>query len=162
MELPFNKIKEIYNIPTNRSIFINQQKCPISITLYESMFVPELNSPTISFPERIRHGVEYKNISSLNVVALRFGIVAFNLFNEFMGIYDGITIGELSSSSETRSEWSQTVKGAVLYKQYGTGVVYLDSARGDNGAIWRADKAIVLQELQKIDSNVGIENLNFK
>lgn len=155
--IPFEKLKEINKI-TSKSVVIKQEKSPILISNFECMYEDEMTGQ-YGNPERLRHFMEYKNVSNTNVVAIQFGIAAFDTFNGFMGKFGGVTMGELSPNSQTKGEWSQNVYAAFLFKKYGTGVSYVSAVRAENGAIWRADMTSILQELQKFEQDLKMEDL---
>ena len=51
---------------------------------------------------------------------------------------------------------------AFAFREYGTGIVFVDTVRFDDGTIWHADLDKVLEELRKIESSLEKKDLEEK
>jgi len=159
--ISFEELKEIYKT-TNKSVILKQERSPLIILSYESMFEKAYQGSYDSHPDRIRHSIKFRNVSNNNIVAVRFGLAAFDTFNCFMGKLGGMTMDDIASNSEHDAEWKQDAYAAFMFEKYGTGVAYIDAVRAENGAIWRADMTLVLEELRKFEQDLKMEDLKEK
>jgi hypothetical protein len=142
----------------NPTKIITQPTCPVEITDYKAIYLPDLDSS----PECIMHSVTYVNAASAKIVAIRFGIAAFDAFNHLLDKFSGIAIEELEVAKTTTSEWHQRSFSPWMFKTLGTGVVYLDAVRFEGDQFWHADSEQILSELQKIEKDLTKDDLKDK
>ncbi len=148
--LSVDKLIEIYG-ESNPTKVIKQENAPIKIIEYKSIFQREFSSEYGSNPDQIAHSIRYKNISSDTIVAMRFGIASFDMFNHMLGKFAGYATETLEPMKVENGEWVQSVYAAFTFEKYGTGVAYVDAVRFESGKIWNSDLALVVEELQKIE-----------
>ncbi len=156
--LSVDKLIEIYG-ESNPVKVIKQENSPIEIIEYKAIFQREFSSEYGSNPDQIAHSIRYKNLSSETIVAMRFGIVAFDMFNHMIGKFAGYAVETLDSSMEEKGDWVQSVYAAFTFQKYGTGVAYVDAVRFENGKIWNLDLAMVVEDLQRIELSLTQEDL---
>ncbi len=144
------------------AVILSQKVTPLQILSYTSAFQSKSRGRYDSHPDRILHKLTYKNVSDQAIVTLRLGITAFNALNEFMGKFGGWSTDSLDPGKENKGSWAQTPYAAFSFKNYGTGVVYVESVRFSDGTIWRADLDDVLEQLQKFEDTLEKEDLREK
>ncbi len=139
----------------NATTVIYQNGQPVDITSYRSIYVPDLDID----PEGIMHCVKYKNISCQHIVAIKFGIAAFDAFNHLLESFTGISIEDVEENEDVECTWNQRCSSPWLYKKYGTGVVYVEVVRFGDGTFWYSDKEKIIFELQKFEKDLTKDDL---
>lgn len=142
----------------NSTTVIYQDGQPIQITSYRSIYIPDLDMD----PEGIMHSVKYKNTLEKTIVAIKFGVVSFDAFNHLLDSFTGIAIEDIETGAEINSTWNQTCTSPWLYKKFGSGVIYVDVVRFQDGSFWYSDKDKVILELQKFEKDLTKEDLKNK
>ena len=89
--------------------------------------------------------------------AVQFGLLAFNIFNEFQDRLGGFTIEDISVGRTESGAWVAT--SALAEAAFYTGVAYVDKVRFEDGEVWSADYDEVLRQLQEIEQNLNIDAL---
>lgn len=141
---------------TPETKIITQPTAPLKITSLSA----EYYSESSRYVERgIHYELKYENVSARNVVAVEFGLVAFDIWNEFLDRTGGITMTPLSAGSSDKGEW---VASRYADFSFHTGVAYISKVRFDNGEIWSADTSSVLLELRKIQKDFDASKLKKK
>ena len=107
----------------------------------------------------IHHNLEYENSSERTVVAIQFGLVSFDIWNEFLDRTGGVTIDTLRAAAKDKGEWVATAYGDFSFH---TGVAYVSKVRFEDGEIWSADLNSVLHELRKIEKDFDAGRLQKK
>lgn len=125
--LSISQYIEILGNP-NPTKVIAQRDCPVEITKYQAIYIPDLESD----PEGILHSIAYTNVSDAKVLAIKFGIAAFDIFNGMLDKFSGFAIEELDVARSATNEWRQSSCSPWMFKTLGTGVVYLDAVRFEN------------------------------
>ena len=144
------------------AVILEQKGVPLKISSYEVAFESESRTRFDSHSDRIKHSLNYSNVSEKKIVALRIGIAAFDTFNNFMGRFGGVSIEELAPKSEANGVWTQSPYAAFLFKKYGTGVVYVSEIRFEDGTFWRADMDSVLAQMRKFEATLEKDDLKEK
>lgn len=142
----------------NPTKIIMQPHCPIRIDNYRAIYVPDFDSS----PECIMHSIAYTNTTRKAIVAIRFGIAAFDAFNHLLDKFSGIAIEELEPSKSTTSDWNQRSYSPWLFKSLGTGVTYLDAVRFEGDQFWHADNDQILSEMRVIEMDLTKDDLKDK
>ena len=137
------------------SKIVEQVEAPIVVTAYRAEYAKRTNDS----PEGIRHEVEYRNRSSQKVVAIQFGLVSFDLWNEFLARTAGISTEAVSPRARERGAWSTATDAAFAFH---TAVVYVDRVRFESGEIWTADLDVVIAAMRAIQKDFDPANLNKK
>lgn len=129
---------------------------PLKITTYQAVYQADERYQT----EGIKHSVTVTNGGSQGVAAFGIGFFAFDAFNDNMGRpLTGIDMDSVGVGEESSGAWVQRVSAPFTFQKYGTGVAYVRSARLADGSVWEADLEFVLQELQKIESDLKLEDI---
>ena len=145
----------IYAAPQPKAIVIGQPNSPVEIIGYTARFQRRSTYTT----EGIEHSVEYKSRGTQKVVAIRFGLVSFDVFNRFLGKTGGISMDDLIPAKTQKSEW---VSSPYADFSFLTGLAYVDLVRLEDGTIWQADEATVLDEIRKIEKDFDAKLLKEK
>ena len=125
---------------------------PVVITEYDARYQPRSRYQS----EGIRHELSYRNASEKKIVALRFGLLAFNIFNEFQDRLGGFTIEDVAVGETESGVW---VASALAEAAFYTGVAYVDKVRFEDGVIWSADGDEILSQLREIETDLDAEAL---
>ena len=128
---------------------------PVSITRYTASYQPRGSYSR----EGIRHTLAYKNASERKIVALQFGLLAFNIFNEFQDRLGGYTIQDVEPGAAADGVW---VASALAESAFYTGVAYVSKVRFVDGEIWSADLESITKQLQEIEAAFPVESLQSK
>jgi hypothetical protein len=140
-----------------KAITILQPDSPIEITSYKAQFH---NGGTAGYPtEGIEHRLEYKNRGTQKVVAISFGLLAFDVFNRFLGTVDGIAMREVLPGKAASASPFHSPYAAFSFL---TGLAYVNLVRFEDGTLWRADEATVLAEVRKIEKDFDSKLLKEK
>lgn len=138
-----------------KAIILKQEEAPLKITGYTTKYLSYER-------ERITHSVNYLNVSEQKIVALRFGFVAFDAFNEFLDKFGGFTIEDVIVKKEKKGRWAQSPYGVSTFKKYGTGIIYVDKVRFEDGTIWASNKEDILPQIQEIQEGFTADMLEEK
>ena len=132
---------------------LEQPDAPISIIEY----VAEYQNRGQYSSEGIRHTVTYRNRTGRKIVAMQFGLLAFNIFNEFQDRLGGYTIEDVDPDEVEIGVW---IANARAESSFYTGVAYISKVRFEDGEVWNADyEGVVLQQLQEIEQDLELEAL---
>ena len=105
-----------------------QSAAPIAITEYTARYQERSRYQS----EGIRHELSYRNVGTRKIVAVQFGLLAFNIFNEFQDRLGGFTIEDVEVGSPESGAW---VANALAEAAFYTGVAYVDKVRFEDGEI---------------------------
>jgi len=134
---------------------VEQVDAPIQVTAYRAEYAKRSNDA----PEGIRHEVEYRNRSTQKIVAIQFGLVSFDLWNEFLARTAGLSTELISPRARERGAWSTPNDSAFAFH---TAVVYVDRVRFESGEIWIADRDAIVTAMRAIQKDFDPANLNKK
>jgi len=93
------------------------------------------------------------------MVAIRFGFASFDSFNRLLGHRIGSFVEDLECESECSFECTHEVPDADSFEKHGTGVVYIDGIRDENGSVWNADLSTIIENLREFDCNITLKDL---
>ena len=130
--------------PAAEHRILTQEGSPLSILAYEARYQPRRSSQR----EAIRHEVNYRNTSGQKIVAVQFGLLSFNIFNEFQDRLGGFAIEDIDVLGIESGTW---LASALAEAAFYTGVVYVDKVRFEDGEIWIADEDEILEQLREIE-----------
>ena len=131
---------------------LTQEGSPLTIFSYEARYQPRRSSQR----EGIRHELNYRNTTGRRVVAVQFGLLSFNIFNEFQDRLGGFSIEDIDPLGVTRGTW---LASALAEAAFYTGVAYVDKVRFEDGEIWVADEREILDQLREIEEGFDAEAL---
>ena len=86
--------------------------------------------------EGIIHRVEYRNTTERKIIAIVFGLLAFDVFNELQDNCHGYVLEGLEPGVLAKSGWLR--RPSTEWAFY-TGVAYVVKVRFEDGEIWEAD-----------------------
>lgn len=150
-----------YSLAEN-AVILKQSDTPLEITSYIAKYKGERTAEVFARSEHIEHSVKLTNKSQKEIVAVRIGLVIFDVFSRFLGTSGGIQIRSLPIGKQDDGYWISRPYGAFAFRKYGTGVAYVDLVRFSDGTLWRCDEDQVLAELQKFESRLTKEDLREK
>lgn len=140
--------------PANHRI-LNQPSAPVSIAYYTASY----QSRGSYSREGIRHSVTYENVSERKIVALQFGLLSFDIFNEFQDRLGGYTIQDVEPGRLADGVW---VASALAESAFYTGVAYVSKVRFVDGEVWSADLESITKQVQEIEAAFSVESLRSK
>jgi hypothetical protein len=136
---------------------INQTGCPIQIIKYKAGAFTTTG---------IQHEVELKNLSDTTIVAVQFGFISYDIWNQYLHTGYGYMIEDIKPDKiDPRKAYPY--KGTWTFLCYGdnsfqTGYVYVSKIRFENNIFWSADNDKIVEEFQKIEQSFKVEYLNDK
>jgi hypothetical protein len=138
---------------TTETRIIPQATAPIKISSITAVYV---DTSSRYLDRGIHYELEYENTSRRNVIAIEFGLVAFDIWNEFLDRTGGITMTPVTAGQSTKGEW---VASRYADFSFHTGVAYVNKVRFDDGEIWSADTNAILLEMRKIQKDFDVSKL---
>jgi hypothetical protein len=134
---------------------VDQPDAPVHVTAYRT----ELLKRTAESQEGLRHDIEYRSRTDQRIVAIQFGLVGFDVWNEFLDKNAALASGSLDARGRERSSWfTPTAAGVAFF----TGVVYVERVRFANGEIWTADQDAVLTAMRAVQKDFDAQHLQRK
>jgi hypothetical protein len=124
-----------------RNIVVQQSNCPIRISSYRAFYKPETG---------LRHTIKYENRSGQKIVAIRFGMLSFDLFHKFLGKTTGTNVQDMGSGKSEEGYWTTDSGHAAAFY---VGIAWVDSLRLEDGTIWNANEADILSEARREDKD---------
>jgi hypothetical protein len=140
---------------TTTSIIIPQNDSPIQILSYRAKY----QEGGDYVPEGIRHDLDFKSNSNSPIMAVQFGLVAFDIWNEFLNNMGGVSIKFYAPGSKDSGTW---IASSIANFSFFTGVAYIQRVRFSDGLIWSADIDAITKELSKIEQDFNVSNLKKK
>ncbi len=137
-----------------RALIIDQPEAPVLITRYTARQIG-----TGKVESGINYRVEYRNRSERQVEAIEVGIVAFDIWNEYLDKLMATDLDSLGSGKSGDGSWIHDPSAAFLFH---TGVAYVSRVRFDNGDIWTADLEAVAENIRSVQSDFSVEVLKKK
>jgi hypothetical protein len=116
----------------------------------------EYQKRTDEAAEGLRHDVEYRNRGEGRIVAIQFGFVSFDVWNEFLSKTPALAGAGLSARGRDRNTWFTSTDAGVAFH---TGVVYVDRVRFESGEIWTADLDAVVNAMRAVQKDFSAEHL---
>ena len=141
------------NPPPAEHRILAQVGAPVVISIYVAMYQPH----GANGREGIQHTVRYRNVSKRKIVALQFGLLAFDIFNEFQDRLGGYTIQDVGPGEETFGTWLANARAESAFY---TGVAYLSKVRFEDGEVWSADLDNIAKQVQEIEVGFSVESLH--
>ena len=134
---------------------VEQADAPILVTAYRTEFLKRTNEAS----EGLRHDIDYRSRAGQRIVAVQFGLVSFDVWNEFLERHAALASEAIDANGREKSSWfTPTSAGGAFY----TGVVYVERVRFANGEIWTADLPAVATVMQAIQKDFTTEQLTKK
>jgi hypothetical protein len=147
-----SSVQPLFPAPPPKTIIIAQPNSPVEITAYGARYAPR---STYS-KEGIQHNLTYSNRGSQTIVAIRFGLVSFDVFNRFLGKTGGISMDDLELGKSQKGSW---VSSPYADFSFLTGLAYVDLVRLEDGTIWQADESAILEEMRKMEKDFDAKRL---
>ena len=133
---------------------LEQDDSPVEIVEYKANY--QRGSSSRYSREGIRHRVTYRNVGDRKIVALQFGLLSFNIFNEFQDRLGGYTIEDVAPGESLTGEW---LASALAESAFYTGVAYVAKVRFEDGEVWSADLDKVAKQVQEVEEEFSVESL---
>ena len=145
----------IFSISLNAGVkpvckIIPQTDGPVEINKYNAKYVEG----------SIRHEIYYTSLSERKIVALEFGFISYDIWDEYIGHLNGLTISDLKPMHKLM--WKSWTHNCYYDFAFHTGFAYINKIRYENGEIWVSDKDVVLEEIRKFDENFDMTKLERK
>ncbi|PLX93626.1 MAG: hypothetical protein C0621_07030 [Desulfuromonas sp.] len=125
------------------AVVIEQPERPLQIHLYENEY------DETDGKQFVVHEVKYQNTSDQEILAIRFGLLELNPFDDLIGAFYGYITEETDAGDKESTEFLNENAKAPFFEDRGTGLLWVDAIRFADGSFWRADRTTVLSELQK-------------
>jgi hypothetical protein len=110
-------------------------------------------------PGGVNHSVGFQNATDKKIVAIEFGLVSFDIWNEFLDRTGGLTMQALAPQKKGFGSWEAS---RLADFSFHTGVAYVAKVRFESGEIWTADLDAVMAELKKVRSDFDATALKRK
>jgi hypothetical protein len=134
---------------------VAQPGAPITITSYAASY----GSRSQYSQEGISHYLVFQNNTAKEVVAAQFGLVSFDVFNQFLDRTNGLSTDAIAAGKTQKGGWVASAYGAFAFM---SGVAYVNRVRFADGEIWTADMGTIVDELQKIEKDFDASILKKK
>ncbi len=134
---------------------IKQTDVPITITKYNANY-QEQSKYSIS---GILHKVSYKNNGKQRIEAVEFGLVSFDIWNEFLNTTGGISMEANDPGDIESGSWLAHAYGDFAFL---SGFAYVKKIRYADGTIWKVNLEEIRKELAKIQTDFDIRSLEPK
>ncbi len=103
--------------------------------------------------------MEYENVTDRKIIAIELGLVSFDVWDDFLHFMHGLDMEKLSPGNDEDGFWKGYDKKSYSLK---LGMAFVNRVRFEDGEIWHADAEKILQELQKVDSSIDIDDIKKK
>ena len=122
---------------------MHQPDSPIEITALASEFGGRDNNYVI-FEAR------YRNTSDRFVIGIKFGFIAYDLFNESLGGISGVDVNRkgIGPGGDDSGRWQTRARGVAL--AHDVGIAYVQKVRFSDGELWIADRDSLNEALQEM------------
>lgn len=106
--------------------------------------------------EGIRHDIKYRNTTDRGIRAVKFGLLSFNIFNEFLHRTAGIAMNPLDPGGESSGA---LIASALADFSFFTGVTYVAKVRFLDGEVWEADEDEIVRQIREIEDDFDAAQL---
>jgi len=135
------------------SVIVAQEGAPLKILKYTAEFDVTDKKPLIE------HNIKYQNISAAKILSARFGMLEYNGYGELIDAFCGYTLENSSKNEKDSATFINIAEHSLFFKEYGEGYVWVDAIRYADGALWKADHAQILAEVQKVKPELTAADL---
>jgi hypothetical protein len=157
-----HSLPALAQIRTGVTKIIAQADAPVEIREYGAYYYPASSSQYDRHPDQIVHKTKFLNKSGKKLMAVEFGLVEFDLFNEYLGRMHGLTADDLPLPTDTKPKSATWEHSPYASFGFLTGVAYVSQVRFEDGQIWKADLTNIVAELKKIEADFDATVLNKK
>ncbi len=145
-----------FELKAQETEVLSQSESPISIQRFNAEYQEDSRYSS----EGIRYEVMFQNTSAKQIVAYSIGFYAFDVFNRSLGRpLSGFSIQSIDVNGREEGAWLQRASSASLFRDYGTAVSYVERVRFEDGVIWEYDSEEILNQLQRFEESLTIEDL---
>jgi hypothetical protein len=134
---------------------VDQPDAPVQVTAYRT----EILKRTAEAPEGMRHDLDYRSRGEQRIVAIQFGLVSFDVWNEFLARHAALASDALDPAERKRGSWFTETSSGIAFL---TGVVYVERVRLADGTIWTANLDAVVAAMRAIQKDFTVEQLAAK
>ena len=135
---------------------IQLEKSRQAVGKYNAMAHAEKNDKFFYAVEGIAHVVEYRNITERKIVAVVFGLLAFDIFDESQDTAHGWSLDDLKQGASGNGTW---VHRSNMEKAFHTGMAYVAKVRFEDGEIWKSDLEGIVEQIHRIDKDFTQDSL---
>jgi hypothetical protein len=148
------------NAAVPSTVILMQPDAPVRIESYDAGYKRNVGvSSRLTVTNTsggIQHNVRYRNQSDRSIVAVEFGLLAFNAFNEYIGRVLGVDMREVARGRTRDGQWRMHRFGDFAFF---TGVAYVNAVRFDDGRVWKADLVPILTQIREIEADFELARL---
>ena len=116
----------------------------------------EKNNKFLYATEGIAHVVEYRNITERKIVAVVFGLLAFDIFDESQDTFHGWSLDDLKQGASGNGVW---MRSSSMAEAFHTGMAYVAKVRFEDGEIWKSDLEGIVEQIHRIDKGFSPDSL---
>lgn len=135
------------------SVIVAQEGAPLKVLKYTAEFDVAEKNPLIE------HNIKYQNISEAKILAVRFGILEYNGYGDLIDAFCGYTLENSNKGEKDSATFIDPAPHSLFFQEYGEGFVWVDAVRYADGSTWKADRAGLLAELQKLKPELTADDL---
>lgn len=125
------------------SVIVSQQGAPLKILTYAAEFDVEDKKALTE------HEVKYQNTGTAKIVSARFGILEYNGFNDLIDAFCGYTLESSKVGEKDSATFIDIAEHSTFFEDFGTGYIWVDAVRYEDGTLWKVDRTQILGEIQK-------------
>ena len=134
-----------------KSIVLKQENAPMKIEKYVT-----------SSLEDVINKVTCKNISQQNIVAFKIGFISFDVFNEYLDSSKAVSVENIGIAQSKKHRWTHAKYRGFLFEKYGTGIVFVDAVRLEDGTIWKVNYDEIFPQIKEIFADFSADILKKK
>ena len=135
------------------TVIVAQEGAPLKVLSYTAEF------DVADKKALIEHEVKYQNISPAKIVSARFGILEFNGYGELIDAFCGYTLENSNKGEKDSTTFIDIAEHSPVFEDFGVGYVWGDAVRYADGTLWKADRAQILTEVQKLKPEISAADL---
>lgn len=136
-----------------KALVIEQPEAPLTITQYQARYVNSKDEVGIS------HRLEYQNKTDRRIQAVEVGLVAFDIWNEFIEKIAANDLDRIGGGRSGDGAWLHNPQAAFIFH---TGIAYISRVRFEDGEIWTADTATIAEQIKGVHPAFTVEMLKTK
>lgn len=139
-----------------KAVMVAQGRAPVQLLSYTAEYDVADKKPLVE------HEIKYQNVSSAEVVSVRFGILEYNGYGDLLDNFMGYVLERSSKGEKDSATFINSSEQSRFFEDFGVSYVWVDALRYADGSLWRAERAQVLAELQKLKPEIGEGDLGVK
>jgi len=133
----------------SRHVIMSQKDAPIRVVEYDA----QIWGTGSEVGEGIRHDFRFRNDSDRGVVAVKFGVLSYDIFNEFQEETETIVVRDMEPAAQSRH-------GVVVFPveptAFHTGLLYVRKVRFLDGEIWEVSPEDLDAMIRAFEEELGL------